>query len=281
MNGTLPAQIGGMPSLGYFSMADNQLSGTIPVEFGNLGALGVLDLSGNPLMGVVPSSLSQLGALGSLDISGTMIEDGLELAFCNQTSLITNVQADCADEKISCSCCTSCCTNGENCEVNVNSVCEVRSAVYELAPDRETSCSCVEEGTRLSCFDENCESCNLDRSVCAQSTDYGTTFDNDSGEALSFNSTIEYTVGRNEILRYSFEIGDDECRLEVNGEECSFCGFNRCASDAIGYEITCANINGPTMNTCQQQTTDAGYLEVFYLTDPSLLSGCPLVLNDY
>lgn len=63
LNGTLPAQIGGLTALTELYLSGNQLSGTIPTQIGQLARLERLYLSGNQLSGTIPDSIGDLSSL--------------------------------------------------------------------------------------------------------------------------------------------------------------------------------------------------------------------------
>jgi hypothetical protein len=280
LDGTLPSLLAKMRSLATLNLAGNRFSGSLPSELGDLDALGFLDLSANAFTGFVPSSFTQLSSLGLLDLSGTSI-DGLESVFCSQGNLTTVLRGDClGDDPTICTCCSTCCIDGEDCETVLPAVCAVRSAVYESYVDRGTSCECAQNSTVLSCVD-TCETCNVDGSVCVKGINYGTTFDEESGVPILFQATLQYTVGRDETLSFTHVPGADVCEVTVNGEKCEFCGFIQCSSSQLGYQVTCSNIGGPIASTCSNLNDSVGYLEVFYLADRGFASGCPLVLSDY
>jgi len=280
LTGTLPSPLGSMNSLTSLILGDNRLIGTIPSELGNLQRLVKFDVSKNEFTGSLPSSLAQAMSLELFDTSGTSIS-GLESLFCTQEDMTVVLKADCSgDNATTCTCCSTCCADGENCIPILPVICETRAAVYESYTTRGTSCSCLQNSTVLSCED-TCESCNLDGTVCAKSAQYGKTFDEATGEAISFQNTLQYTLGPSETLTFSHLKDAIDCEVYVNGEKCTTCAFTTCQSGLAGYEISCKNIGGPDINTCHNEQSDAGYLEVFYLTDPSLLSGCLPVLSDH
>ncbi len=70
LNGTLPAQIGGLTALTELYLSGNQLSGSIPTEIGGLTALTELYLSGNQLSGSIPTEIGGLTALTELYLPG-------------------------------------------------------------------------------------------------------------------------------------------------------------------------------------------------------------------
>jgi hypothetical protein len=162
--------------------------------------------------------------------------------------------------------------------LSVPAICETKRAGFELAPERGATCTCSEDGTSLACTDTTCQSCNFDSSVCAVNTDYGYTLDEITGETTSFRNVLQYVKGRNETITYKRDFKDDRCEVEVNGEKCQDCHVKLCANDFEGITVSCLNLEGGfAIQTCD--IVEAGYLEVFYLVNPSELSGCaPLVM---
>lgn len=150
----------------------------------------------------------------------------------------------------------------------------------EREQDRDPECSCPEDGLSVSCSD-GCSSCDLQGTVCAESKEYGFSFD-ESGNILTFKNTIEYVMGRNDTVVFESGNFDDQpgnCRVSVNGEICRSCSNVQCKSGFEGFLISCDNLQEPrSFNSCEE-TFDTGYLEVFFLFDSSLVDGCPLKLD--
>ena len=282
--GTIPSELGQVVLLASLDVSGNNLTGSLPSELGNIATLVTLDVSSNRISGTVPLSFSQLSLLTSFKLTNTSITDGLSAALCEQSFVWTSIEADCGGEgnaTVSCDCCSTCCVAGESCEVNLLAACEARSSEFETVPNRGTSCECLDGGLKMSCNDTACESCNVDQSICARSTDYGYSLNETTGERISFHNTIRYTKGRNETLLYVKDaIDESKCHVYVNGEECQECTVSLCTSSNQGYSIDCTNLDvGFETETCDVKG-DSGYLEVFWLSDPSLLSGCaPMVIN--
>lgn len=280
LTGGIPIGFGQLDMLTKLSLANNQLTGSLPSELGSLVTLIQFNVSSNPLTGTVPSSLLQMTSMTDFDVSRTDIVGGLEETFCSQSILSTSIAADClgnSSSTVTCSCCSSCC-NDDECEVNLVSMCTAKSAEFALASDRGTTCNCQDEGAKMSCSDAACESCNVDGSVCAQSTDYGYTFDPVTGETLSFRNVLQYTKGRNETVEYTKKPDENFCTVVVDGEKCRSCTPLTCESSYQGFQVDCSNLpDGPILYSCFNKQ-DVSFLEVFYLVDLSLVAGCPPVL---
>lgn len=279
--GPIPTEFGKFDLLAKLSLSRNRLTGTLPSEIGDLSTLITFDAASTGLSGTVPLSYSQLTSLTQFDLSDTNIVDGLEQAFCAQPNLATSIKADCLGDNatVSCDCCTSCC--GESgCELNLVSQCETRSAEFSSASDRGTVCECQDGGATMSCNDTACESCNLDGSVCVQSTDYGFSFDETTGQIISFRNVLQYTKGRNDTVVFSKDANQEFCNVEVNGQKCNYCGVEVCQSTNQGFRVDCSNVNGgPLVQTCAA-VRDVEYLQAFFLTDLSAVSGCvPVLIN--
>ena len=69
LSGTIPAELGNLPNLGWLWLAANRLSGTIPSELGRLSDLRGLWLFDNRLSGTIPSELGSLSKLEELALS--------------------------------------------------------------------------------------------------------------------------------------------------------------------------------------------------------------------
>ena len=63
LDGTIPAELGGLTELSQLSLTNNKLTGGIPAELGNLSKLTKLSLSNNKLSGAIPAELGRLGLL--------------------------------------------------------------------------------------------------------------------------------------------------------------------------------------------------------------------------
>ena len=72
--GTLPPELGDLPSLQRLDLNDNQVQGEIPVELGNLADLQHLSLTRNQLRGEIPWELGNLTHLEVLGLGGNRLE---------------------------------------------------------------------------------------------------------------------------------------------------------------------------------------------------------------
>jgi Leucine-rich repeat (LRR) protein len=252
--GLLPTVIGNMRKLKTIDVSNNAFSGSLPSEFGNLDNLVSLNVQSNPkISGSIPDSFSELDRLEQFMLSNTSITSGLNEIFCSKERLITKIQADCAvngdaEPTVPCDCCTSCCKNGgEDCEIRVTSICEIKAGVLKSKRAREViDCACSEDGTSLICGDTACETCTLDESHCASNSNYGYNFNSSNGEIMSFQNTIEYTTGPWSGTQLLFESVKDGpvCDVYVNGEKCRECASIVCASGFPGLKILCENVEG-------------------------------------
>ena len=87
LNGSIPASIGNLTSLGYLPLGGNQLGGSIPPEIGNLTSLQFLDLSSNQLSGGIPDEIGYLTSLQILYLSNTQLSGEIPTSFTNLTNL--------------------------------------------------------------------------------------------------------------------------------------------------------------------------------------------------
>jgi hypothetical protein len=276
--GSIPSELGNLDGLRMLDLSANQLTGSLPEELGGLD-IETLNVASNGLTGDIPASFAEFNSLSIFSLQNTNITGGLESAFCDR-SFAPHIEADCAGEppKVECNCCTACC-DGVDCNLSVPAVCATKRGGLELEPGRGASCSCSQDGTELSCTDTACESCNLDKSLCVINKDYGYTFNETTGSKASFQSVLQYVKGRNETIVYSQKVGPISCEVSVNGELCRYCGFKTCSSGLDGFRIECDNLEGGyRMETCTLNDSP-GFLDAFYWTDLSLLSGCAPMLE--
>jgi len=68
ISGTIPSEIGLLPSLKFLFLYGNQISGTIPSEIGMMTSLTDLLLSDNQISGTIPSEIGLLASLEQLDL---------------------------------------------------------------------------------------------------------------------------------------------------------------------------------------------------------------------
>lgn len=64
ISGSLPTELGIMPSLQILALSDNVLSGTLPSELGRASSLLVLSVPLNDLTGTLPSALVNMSSIG-------------------------------------------------------------------------------------------------------------------------------------------------------------------------------------------------------------------------
>jgi Leucine-rich repeat (LRR) protein len=278
--GMIPSKLGEMRSVEQLDLSSNQFTGAIPVELAFLAGLEILNLASNELTGSVPLELSELRKLGKLFLQETSVTAGLSTAFCNdETILTTDIHADCGGDvpEIECDCCTTCC-EGEECELSLIGMCELAGGGFMIEEERGTSCACSEGGKTLTCSDSTCESCNADGSVCVTNNDYGYIFDETTGEPVSFRNTFQYVKGRDETIVFSRVFSEEQCEVTVNGEKCDSCSTITCASGYNGYAVQCENVApGYSMKSCEPRV-EVGFLEVFFIDDPSIGTGCPPII---
>jgi Leucine rich repeat len=306
LTGNIPSEIGVLPQLEDIYLDGNSLSGTIPSQMGLLPQLETLWLSGNQLSGTVPVELAFLPSMISLGLFANNLTGSLDV-FCNR-SILTKIDADCGgvEPPVECSCCTSCCDSlSGNCTSDGEAVCLVEKSWYEMENGLEyyelggTECACTAdtdsnttttaaaaaaEGvatTTLSCSDPQCQSCNLDGSVCSVNQLYQNTFD-ETGYRTHFHSTFQYVVGRNDTVTLDILFLPDftsTCEVAVNGQVCNKCFDAICDDGFGGIQVFCENVEGAGyVALCDEKTNDDfGPLTVFALQDSTYLQdlGCP------
>jgi Leucine-rich repeat (LRR) protein len=85
---SIPAALGGLPSLRVLYLWANQLTGTIPLKLGRCASLEELDLSSNALTGSIPRSLFWLPWLSKLLLINNDLSGELPPEVGNCTSLV-------------------------------------------------------------------------------------------------------------------------------------------------------------------------------------------------
>jgi hypothetical protein len=237
ITGTIPSEIGALNNkLGSLYLDGNSFSGTIPSQMGLLTGLGVLFLSDNELSGTVQVELASLSLL-HLQLFANNVTGSLGM-FCNDAAIFTMIVSDCGgvDPAVECSCCTSCCDSSSgNCTFHGEAACLVEKSLFDNENGTKyyesagTVCECTTDsesknGTvTLSCIDTQCQSCNLNGTVCSMSEHYHYSYYN-TGDRSGFNSTFQYVVGRNDTVRIEYTTHPDYpqlCEVIVNGQLCN------------------------------------------------------------
>jgi hypothetical protein len=293
MTGYIPSEIGLISNLEKLYLDSNSFSGTIPSQMQSLTRLSDLWLANNELIGKVPVELASL-VTGSLKLAFNNLTGSLDLGFCNQTAVFAKVEADCggATPEVECSCCTACCDSPSgNCTVNQEAVCFVESSWYVDPNGKEyyegagTVCECggsennIDTRTIWSCSDPQCQSCNLNGTVCSINEQYRSSVGD--GGSRNFQSTFQYVAGRNETIKIEWK--DQKCEVSVNGEVCNDCYRALCEDGFIGVHVRCDNVEGAgSLDLCSgAKINDEGPLVVFSFQDPALVQGCPPRIWDH
>ena len=290
LSGTIPTEIGQVHKLEKVYLSHNSISGSIPSELGQLDRLDALWLNNNKLSGVVPLELSQLSSvymtLNFNELSGDLY------GFCDRLDSLSPIAADCADgpgdddAALDCPCCFKCC-HGEPdfCATNFTVGCQLQAANYQeeggvsYSSVADTTCDCIGSGvnTTLSCRD-NCETCNLDRTVCSTNDNFIIQVNENSVNSY-YKTTFQYVVGRNDTVTYEKWVNPDyssRCEVRVNGEPCNSCSKHRCADGFGTVRVSCDNVEGAgNVNVCDEVSYDDGPLLLFALQDPLVRDGCP------
>jgi hypothetical protein len=223
MTGSIPSEIGLLYNLEYLYLESNTFRGTIPSQMQSLTRLIDLWLADNALSGNVTAELATL-VTGTLKVSANNLTGSLDLGFCDQTAVLTKIEADCggANPEVECSCCTKCCDSSSgDCTVNKEAVCSVETSWYNTPNGHKyydgagTVCECNlgsennnDTTTTWSCSDTQCQSCNRKGTVCSINEQYQSSIGDDGGSII-FQSTFRYVVGRN-----------DTVTIEWKGQEC-------------------------------------------------------------
>ena len=226
--------------------------------------------------------------------------------FCNQTSIVTRVSADCGVvpdglllAETACPCCTTCCTDDQNgtssCEVNLPNTCQVAKTSYDDAEsgrlyleERGVVCDCIAdegirdgEGYRMSCNDTDCPVCNKDGTICALNTDYGFAFRTEDGFPTTWKTTFQYVLGRNDTVDFIMA-SKRTCEVYVNGEKCRDCSLRGC-NDGFGpFHVSCDNIPGVgNIDLCEirDDIEDSPLLVMAFQDEVYPQQGCPLLFG--
>ncbi|KAG2681358.1 hypothetical protein I3843_11G140800 [Carya illinoinensis] len=88
LNGSIPAEIGGMKMLLVIRLGSNLIGGTIPKELGSIELLQVLDLHNLKLVGEIPGDVSNCRFLLELDVSSNALEGEIPDTLSNMTYLV-------------------------------------------------------------------------------------------------------------------------------------------------------------------------------------------------
>ena len=258
LSGSIPSEISELIKVENVILNSNIFTGSLPSELGLLARLELLDLQDNRISGSIPTELSSLSAkavyLQSNNITGNAD------AFCSQDALLTAVGADCGglNPQVNCPCCTICCIDGSEplpgaqCETQIENVCRLTGSTFtnerglHHIDGAGTNCECIGSGnqTTLSCSDTQCQSCNLDLTVCTINEEYSFEFDI-LGDPVHYVSTFQHVVGGNYTVKFENTKLDElewACEVSVNSMKCNSCFQRMCVDGFLSYEVNCDNL---------------------------------------
>ena len=89
LNGSIPAQLGGLAKLRRLLLPRNALTGAIPAELGNLSELVELKLYSNQLTGGIPPELGRLSNMTTLNLSRNQLSGGVPVELGALSSVTT------------------------------------------------------------------------------------------------------------------------------------------------------------------------------------------------
>jgi hypothetical protein len=100
------------------NLSNNGLVGELPPELGMITTMKTLDLTNNTLYGTIPTGWDQWQNISELRLEGNSFEGAVPTAVCKAFSPTEGdiFAMDCNSEKVSCPCCTICCSNGASCQ---------------------------------------------------------------------------------------------------------------------------------------------------------------------
>jgi hypothetical protein len=288
--GTIPSTIGSLSNLVNLHLDQNAFTGTIPSEMGLLTRIRELSLRSNQLSGTVPVEFSSLSpvffTLQFNDITGS-----LDMVCENQTAIFPFVNADCGglDPEVECSCCALCCDSFA-CAINNTNACLIAKSQYDSPAGLEfiesagTVCECISsdiDATTFSCMDTQCQSCNLDGTVCSinKHFQFSYPYGDNIPFILKFQATYQYVVGRNDTVTLETTLLPDSllsCEITVNGQVCNDCFLFECLDGFLGLNVVCDNVEGAGyIDVCdEKRNDDDGPLAVFAFQDPAFFQGC-------
>ena len=215
-------------------------------------------------------------------IEATNLSGDLDAAFCNESSGILQLNADCGgdDPKVTCSCCTRCC-KAFSCEDDPDQVCRNYASDWEANKFLGTaSCECASDGLSFDCTFGDCETCNEELTVCGATKEFEFLFTN-LGVIQSATSSFQYTRGRNNATISWEEFADGSCKVYVDGRQCESCSTEEVCRDGFnGITIDCHNVldnqDGPAIyQSCFPK--EGGVLDIFGWIDTGSYIGCPLL----
>jgi hypothetical protein len=299
MTGSIPSEVGSLSNLEELYLDKNSFTGTIPSEMGLLTRIRYLFLQYNQLSGPVPVEFSSLSPI-ELFLQFNNISGSLDMVCQNQTAIFPYVDTDCGgvDPEVECSCCAGCCDSFA-CIINKTNACLSKKSQYDSPKGLQyiesagTVCECIssdiDDEISFSCMDTQCQSCNLDGTVCSINKQYQlrSPHDADSPYLLKFHATYQYVVGRNDTVTLETTQLPDAfitCEVTVNGQVCNSCFFSECNDGFFVVQIGCNNVEGAgSTDMCDEKRNgDDGPLAVFALQDPLLLQGCrPRIYPSY
>jgi hypothetical protein len=121
LEGTVPVSFGSLDLVTTVDLSKNQLSGSIPSQIGIMLNLERLNLCGNDLTGQIPSHLSSLTYLQSLNVASNLLSGDMPGSVCDLGSVevargpVPDMVVDCS---VTCECCSRCCANSNNNDVD-------------------------------------------------------------------------------------------------------------------------------------------------------------------
>jgi hypothetical protein len=106
------------PIVVKLNLSNNGLVGELPPELGMITTIKTVDLSYNTLYGTIPTGWDQWQNISELRLEGNSFEGVVPTAVCEAFSPTEGdiFAMDCNSEKVSCPCCTICCSNGASCQ---------------------------------------------------------------------------------------------------------------------------------------------------------------------
>jgi Leucine rich repeat len=291
LTGTIPSAIRSLSNLEGLYLDQNAFTGTIPSDMGLLTRIRELSLQNNQLSGTVPVEFSSLSPV-FFTLQFNNITGSLDMVCKNQTAIFPFVNADCGglDPEVECSCCVTCCDSFA-CAVNNTNACLVEKSEYDSPEGLQyiesagTVCECIssdiDNAISFSCMDTQCQSCNLDGTVCSINKQYQFRHPYDQDPyMLKFQATYQYVVGHNDTVTLeTTQLPDASvtCEVTVNGQMCNGCFFSMCLDGFVGLNVDCYNVEGASaIDMCdEKRDDDNGPLAVFAFQDPAFLQGCP------
>jgi hypothetical protein len=111
LSGQLPADVGLLTGLVYFSTSDNEFSGSLPETIGRWTDVSVFSVFNNKLTGTIPDGIAEWTEITEAYFYGNDLTGTMPVGICRYVDQVNDrLLVDCptSSESVACSCCTTC-----------------------------------------------------------------------------------------------------------------------------------------------------------------------------